>query len=395
MVQVERGRFTQNVMLGDSMEKMFLASRDMPYTDSVKKWKAAGGRAVGWVCTYVPEEVIHAGGILPVRITGGTKGVSLDNATAYLYITSCSTVRSFFDLCLQGQYDFLDGIVSGAICDQARRMFDIWCYFKPTFFKHAVGMPAKTTDFACEYYKSEVTRLAEALESSFGVTITSEKLTESINIFNKTRELLKRVYELRKSDGPLVAGSTVMEIFNASTAMVREEFNQCLEEIVDELESGKPTAEQPIRPTRLFLHGCMLNNVEFVRLIEQLGGAVVADDLCSGMRHFLDQVDLSTYPDPWEALARRYTSRFPCPRMFATQDRLDRILSLLKEYRIQGIVSETVRFCAPLAWEQSEIKQMAEAIDVPVLQVNLEYGTGVSARIKARVQAFLEMLGGE
>ncbi|MEE9401359.1 MAG: hypothetical protein V3V32_05005, partial [Dehalococcoidia bacterium] len=36
-----------------------------------QEWKQRkGGRAVGWICTYVPEEIIYASGMLPVRILG-------------------------------------------------------------------------------------------------------------------------------------------------------------------------------------------------------------------------------------------------------------------------------------------------------------------------------------
>jgi len=32
-----------------------------------RSWKEQGKKVVGWICPYVPEELIHAAGMLPFR----------------------------------------------------------------------------------------------------------------------------------------------------------------------------------------------------------------------------------------------------------------------------------------------------------------------------------------
>src|SRR4030042_416784 len=97
-----------------------------PYSEPVKEWKEQGRKVIGWQCTYVPEEIIYAAGMLPIRVTGGYKELDLEDANAYLYINSCSSVRSCLQLGLEKQYDFLDGFVAGSTCDGARRLADVW-----------------------------------------------------------------------------------------------------------------------------------------------------------------------------------------------------------------------------------------------------------------------------
>ena len=34
----------------------------------IKEWKENGKKVIGYYCTYIPEEVFHAAGLLPLRI---------------------------------------------------------------------------------------------------------------------------------------------------------------------------------------------------------------------------------------------------------------------------------------------------------------------------------------
>ncbi len=43
---------------------------DFPETTQIAEFKAQGRKVFGWLCTYVPEELVHAAGALPVRVTG-------------------------------------------------------------------------------------------------------------------------------------------------------------------------------------------------------------------------------------------------------------------------------------------------------------------------------------
>ncbi len=65
-----------------------------PQTAEISEHKDLGGKVFGWLCTYVPEEIIHAAGALPVRITGYSREMDLDDGSAYLYINNCSFSRS-------------------------------------------------------------------------------------------------------------------------------------------------------------------------------------------------------------------------------------------------------------------------------------------------------------
>ncbi|GAI94071.1 unnamed protein product, partial [marine sediment metagenome] len=51
----------------------------------IERWKEKGGKIVGYYCTYVPEEIIHAAGMLPylMRATGSTSSELGDLYTSH------------------------------------------------------------------------------------------------------------------------------------------------------------------------------------------------------------------------------------------------------------------------------------------------------------------------
>lgn len=346
---------------------------------------------MGFMCTYVPEEILYAAGVLPIRISGDSRELELERANSYLYVNNCSMIRSCLELALQGQYDGLDGLVAGYTCDGARRLYDVWKRYLPLSFMEILLVPRKSTDEALELYREELVKLRQKLEKFMGIKISEEALRGAIQKLNNTRELLHRLYDLRKSDPPLISGAESLEVLNASTRMDKEHFNRLLEKLLGEVEQRRYNTLEK-RP-RLMISGSMLNNPDFIRVIEEMGAWVVADELCTGTRSFWDLVDPSL--EPIEGIARRYLNNFPCARMDPPEVRFHQITQMIQEFRVQGVVSQIIRYCAPYEHDQPFLARYIEQeTGVPVLSLDVEYGQEGTGQVKTRVQAFLEMLAG-
>jgi benzoyl-CoA reductase/2-hydroxyglutaryl-CoA dehydratase subunit BcrC/BadD/HgdB len=110
---------------------------------ALRRWKEEGKKVVGYFCSYGPQELITAAGFLPFRMRGtGSTGTEL--ADAYLTSVNCSFIRHCLNLGLQGEYDFLDGLVVLSSCDNIRRVYDNWKRKVDTPFVHMISLP-KTT----------------------------------------------------------------------------------------------------------------------------------------------------------------------------------------------------------------------------------------------------------
>ncbi len=360
----------------------------------IKRWKEKGGKVMGYYCTYVPIEIIHAAGMLPYRIRA-TGSTSSDLGDVYTYRTMCTYCRHSLDQAMRGEYKFLDGLVACYSCDHVRRLFDIWKAGKvefpySPFYLHFLSVPIKAEEESEEWMASGLERFVRSLENNFQVRITDEALRQSIKVYNEKRSLLKSLYELRKQEIPPISGAEILEILIASTSMPVEEFNQLLREALEELRGRDGFSDYR---ARLLLGGGELEDPEYVKLIEDLGGLVVTDFLCFGIRDFWDLVDEDAEPIP--ALAKRYLERVSCPRMIDHPRRQQFLMDLVKEYKVDGIIIQRMKYCdiwggegAMMEWDMKK-----ESSPTPYMVLEREYLMGAVGQMRTRVQAFLETIG--
>jgi benzoyl-CoA reductase/2-hydroxyglutaryl-CoA dehydratase subunit BcrC/BadD/HgdB len=371
------------------LEQFRQVNRTFPETSQIKEAKAKDGRVFGWLCSYVPEELIYAAGALPVRITGYNREMDLADGTAYLSNVSCSFTRSCFQMALRGDYKTLDGIIAGSTCDGARRLFDHWRHFVPVSFSQIISVPRKYSAPTLDLYYSELTDLKTNLEKHLNVNITDELLTDAIAVYNRSREILTGLYDLRKQDNPPITGGEMAEVLNAAARMPRQTFNWLANDLLAGL---KASDTQHRSQARLMVIGSALNNPSFIESIESLGALVVTDALCTGIRYLSDPVVPEGNEMPLHAIARRYLKGFPCARMFPSRDRFERIIKLIQDYRVEGIISENIRYCVQNAHDLPLLREKVRSLGVPVLGLEIEYGSSGSGQVQTRVQAFLEML---
>jgi len=372
-----------------TLDKFRKVNSTFPKTEQILEYKRQGKKVFGWLCTYVPEEIIHAAGALPIRITGYSEEVELEDGDAYLYVNNCSFSRSCLQLGLKGGYDFLDGIVAGSTCDGARRLFDIWHYYIDTPFHHVITVPRKYTEAAHELYYKQIVEFKARLEEYLGIKIADEALVKSVELYNESRALLKKLYELRKLDTPPITGAETMEVLDASFRMPKELFNKYLSELLDELSKSDNAYKSR---ARLMVVGSVMANPEFLKCIEGQGALVVTDELCTSTRYWSDPVILSKDEPIIKSISRRYLNNFPCARMVPSDERFNRILALARDFKVDGVVSQIIRYCVPYAHDLPLLRDRLQKIGVPLLALDVEYGTSGSGQVQTRVQAFLEML---
>jgi len=373
-----------------ALEEFTKINASFPANQAVKDWKAKGGKVVGYSCIFVPDELIHAAGLLPYRVTGGDQELNVDNANAYLFTSSCSYIRTIFELALSGKYDFLDAYMSASACEGVLRLGEIWSAYSKIPMLMTLDIPRKINDRCKEYYRDDLALAKTKLEEQFGVKITDEKLWESIKLYEETRVLLHELYEMRKAAKPPIAGAEVMEVMNAAGRMPREAFNPLLKGLLRELkESGRALESK----TRIMVSSSVLNNVELVKGIERLGALVVTDDVCTGARYFWQPSTKDHSGDPLQALAdRSLGTGFPCPRTNPPDFRTERILQMAKDWNVNGVIALTMRNCAPYILDIHMWKSQLEQRDIPVLDLDIEYGGTVSGPARIRIEAFVEML---
>ena len=354
-----------------------------------RNWKKqTGGKVVGTLCSYAPEEIVHAAGALPFRVFGSAGAIS--TADAHLQAYSCSLVRGVLEDGLAGRLDFVDGMVFPHTCDSIQRLSDIWRMNVKNRFHLDAVLPVKlNTDSAREYLAAVLKKFKADLETALGRPITGADLERSVEIYNGIRGSMQRLYAFRRSHPGLILGSDLHAVVRAAMVMDRGDFLKALGGLLDDLEAGAGAAEAGAK--RLFLSGGVCNLPDIYPIIESAGGAVIEDDLCTGSRQMTGLIDSDE--DPVAAMARRYAQRALCPAKHAgITARGDELVRRAKASGAAGVIFFYLKFCDPHAFDYPYLKQMLDAEKLPSLLVELEEQTASDGQFKTRCEAFIEML---
>ena len=212
-----------------------------------RNWKAkTGGKVLGYFCTYVPEEILYAGGILPVRILGSHEPAEV--TLPYLATWFCPFCRDCLAQGLLGRYDYLDGIVIGQSCMHIRQSFGIWQQHIPVSYSYFLPVPhAMQSPHARPFLTGEFEDFKKSLEKWLGKTITNDDLDRGIEVYNTNRRLMKEVYQFRKKREPPLTGAEALLMVVGSQLADKAEHSRMVEKALQELPTRKPKRETGIR----------------------------------------------------------------------------------------------------------------------------------------------------
>ncbi|MGZ6202322.1 MAG: 2-hydroxyacyl-CoA dehydratase subunit D [Thermodesulfobacteriota bacterium] len=363
-----------------------------------KELKKEGKKIIGYICSFVPLEIIAAAGCIPFRVRGNvnepiTKGDTL------LETIVCPYYRSCFDLSVKQKYDFLSGMVIPHGCDSMVRSYSAWSYSLPYSYFHFINIPTVCGESSSEFFDAELNTFRKSLEKFAGKAITDDDLAKTIRIYNENRDKVRTLYEFRKIDPPLISGTDLTMVLTAGSSLPIGEFNTLLDQVLAEI--GKIKKSPLKKGPRIFIDGACLDNIELIKLVEEIGGNVVADTICNGARDYFPRTDEGG--DPIVALAHRYLDKVNCPKTYRENktgtfegdiaSRFGDIGAYAKEFKVDGAILYIYKYCDPFGFEVPARKAYYKSINVPLLHLEDVYSAGTISQLRTRIQAFLEMIG--
>jgi benzoyl-CoA reductase/2-hydroxyglutaryl-CoA dehydratase subunit BcrC/BadD/HgdB len=350
--------------------------------------RTEGLRRIAYFCSYVPEEILSVPGLYGYRMRSpNTK--TTETADSYLGLFNCSYTRAMLETILGRESGWMDGYVFTAGCDHLRRMYDNLRHAARPPFCRIIGLPYKTHSDARQWYAEELALLRDSLSEHFDLSLGDEELWGAVEACNENRRLLSSLNDLRKGENPPITGEDMQRIVIASFSLPKSVVNPALSNWIEEL---KTTESDRAFRARVLLMGSQLDDPAYVRVIEDTGALVVADGYCFGSLQYEHAVGRE--PDPLMALSRRYLEKIPCPRMFdAYPERYNRIVEIVREFGVQGIIVQSMKFCDCWGIEANVFLNNLREEGFPVLRLEREYALGGIGQMKTRIQAFLESMG--
>lgn len=353
-----------------------------------KTWKEkTGGKIVGYFCTYVPEEILYAANILPVRILGSHE--PQDVTEPHIFGMFCPFCRDCLAQGLKGKYDYLDGIMIAQSCLHIRQAYTSWIKHIPIDFSYYLPMPNNVQSTrAVTFLAGEISAFKSAVEKWIGKDITDDEVRNGINIMNESRSLMHQLYEYKKNENPPISGEETMEVAISQQLVDKIEHNQALKELLEQI---KTSSNGKNSGTRLMLLGSENDDIQFVQMVESVNGTVVIEDHCIGTRYFWNNV-IDSDSDPINSIAKRYVERPACPsKDWMDRSRIDHIMQLAKDYDVKGAIVIQQKFCDPHELDIPAIIKALNSVDIKTLFLEFDVTVPIG-QFKIRVEAFLEML---
>ncbi|HPF20429.1 MAG TPA: 2-hydroxyacyl-CoA dehydratase family protein [Syntrophomonas sp.] len=378
------------------MEEILATFRDYcekPYERAAQIKAAGKTKIIGCLPMYFPEEIIHAAGALPVTLFGSDDPITLGDG--HLMTNACDQVRSSFDSLLKGKYDFLDGIAAIYICDQVRFYLEVWQLDHPVDFFHQMWRPYKWDSSTQEFFHRELKRLIARLEEFTGNKITTEKLKASIRLYNKSRNLMRQLNELRKEHPGIIRASDMACVVASSMLLPKEEHNELLAKLLAQLTQQELSAGKKQRIIAVG-HPCSMPEREILDMIEDNGMLIVDDDFFTGGRYF--SKDIALNDDPLDAIIDFNANAIPCTTghyadAWIQPDKIyspyaEYVIDLMKHGQAKGVVVLKEMYCDPYDMEFVLMKNRFEEEGIPYISIS----SGSLEAIRTRVQAFGETL---
>ncbi|MFQ5903300.1 MAG: 2-hydroxyacyl-CoA dehydratase subunit D [Candidatus Binatia bacterium] len=381
-----------------SLEELEETLRTRP--EELKQERRAGRKVVGYFCNYVPEELIHAAGAIPLRLGEGGQKEAEREGGEYITANSCSFAKSCIGGRARSSDPFLtavDCIAEAPACVQMEWVLEVWEeYFGVPVLP--IGLPRKfDTAEGLDYYLEELVDFRQRLERFTERPITQVALEESVELYNGIRKKLNAIYGFLREDTSPISWEEGLEVVQAGFVLHRQCYLKLLEAIWEECqESLRHIADAGMDTPgpRLLVAGSILapGDKKLLDVARELGANIVMDELCTGSRWFWNDVEEPSL----EGLARRCLLKPPCATLPDIRKegnvRREHLKQLIQEWRIDGVVYYTLRFCDAYSFKVEADRHWLEEMGISLLHINSEYSSINQGQIRTRLEAFMELL---
>jgi benzoyl-CoA reductase/2-hydroxyglutaryl-CoA dehydratase subunit BcrC/BadD/HgdB len=403
--KVESGLISQLAAKVDELAEANKTVRSMDYfydfakmmytwrVEEIAAEKEKGKRVIGSFCNFVPEELIIAAGAIPLRHCAGFQDTILP-AEEILPRNFCPLIKSALGFSLTGNplHELTDVIVVPTTCDGKKKYCEIIAGDKETW---VMEVPHTTeTPQARELWLKEIKLMKKNLEKLTGNRITRQSLKKAIILSNKKRSLIRRLYEVRKRNPPTIWGRDALLVTSISHFDNPNRWIDKTEELCSEIEGSEKGVCSESAP-RILVTGSpiFMPTWKIPMIIEESGGIIVSDDICTGSKGFWDPIEVPywTKENMLLSIADRYLMN-TCACFTPNLARQIRLQGFVKDFNVQGVFYHILQACHIYGVEAKGIETALKTDGIPMLTIETDYSQEDVEQIRTRVEAFLEMI---
>lgn len=354
----------------------------------LEKHLAAGKRVVGVGPYHVPEELVHAAGAVPFGVWGMVGPVV--EAKKYFPSFYCSICQATLEMGLTHKLDKLSGMMITGLCDTLRAFSQNW--------KAGVGnrvpmiyvtnaqnrlLPAGR-QYSIEAYK-EVKR---GVEECCDAIVSDSDLHASIVLYNEWRAAMRTFVQLAGTHPAQVGLRARIDVIDAGYYMDKADHLSMVSELNHAL-AALPASQDGFK--KVVLSGIYEDIPALAGIMEEIGLAVVADDLAKESRAFSRRVPETG--DPIEALADGWCALSGDTELFDPQkEHIEKVVSLAEDNGAQGVVILLAKFCDPEEFEAPLATRALKEAGFPVVVIEVDQSTEGYEQARTQLEAFADLI---
>ena len=361
------------------------------------KAQEEGKKVFGTFCVYVPDELIFAANAIATGLCGGSQ-FWVPGGEKVLPTNTCPLIKASVGARLDRTCPFFriaDMYIGETTCDGKKKAWEILGEDVPV---HVMDLPQMKREKDIKAWAEEIKELKKVIEEFTGNKVTAESLSESIKLINNKRKALSRLYECRKADKVPISGRDALVISQIAFYDDPARFTQMTNKLCDELEQRIKDGVSVVKEgtKRILLTGTPLAvpNWKLHNIIETSGAVVVCEEMCTGTRYFENLVDetKTTIDEQIDALANRYMV-INCACFTPNTGRIDDIIRLAKEYKVDGVIDVNLKFCSLYDVEGYTVERALKEACIPVMGIETDYTDNDAEQLRTRIGAFIERIG--
>ncbi len=380
--------------LKDIISRCEAIYEDIDFT-AAREWKAAepDRHVIGYMPIYVPREIIHAAGMLPLGILGGGDRIEVIHGDAYYQSYICRIPRSTIELAIGGQLDFVDGMLFPSICDVIRNLSGMWQLMMGEKYIRYFDVPQNyDDDIGGQYYLTELRELCADLEKISGRPITDDALRRSITVYNENRRLIGELYKFRAAEPWRVPTTESYLLLRAGMVLPVEEHNLLLKDYL----AAARAEDRPLRDNcRVVLQGmfCEQPPLNLIKSIELSGCHIVGDDFMLVTRWLTEDVPIDG--DPLWNLVSAFLHHSENVSAKYEPDEAEKgmyVVDLVRSSGGEGVIFASPSFCDPALLDRPMIQEVLERHNIPYISFKYAENTGQMQPIREQAGTFADSI---
>jgi len=360
-----------------------------------REWKAAvpGRKVIGYMPVYVPREIVHAAGMLPLGILGGGADMEVIHGDAYYQSYICRIPRSTIEMAINGKLDFVDGMMFPSICDVIRNLSGIWkLLFKDKYVRYFDAPQNFREEVGGVFYANEMRELRDGLANLAGREVTDDDIRRSIVVYNENRRWVNEVYDFRSAFPWKAPSAEVYLLMRAGMVLPPEEHTLLMREYLAAAEA----ANRPLRDNcRVVLTGafCEQPPLSLIKSLEMSGCYIVDDDLMLVTRWLLE--DVPTEGDPIENLSRAFLLHSAETAAKYEPDVAKKgsyLIDSVRKRKADGVIFAAPSFCDPALLDKPMIISRIEPLGIPYIHIQYAENSSQMQPIREQSGTFADSI---